>query len=169
MKIVAATAAALPLLLAAGNACAALKIAVVRSADLVQNAPQYQATEAEIKAEFDKRKATLEAQGKKLSDDIQTFQKDADTMAPDARLKMQNDLITRENDFKFQRQKFQQDLQNTDREKTDQLMTQIQSVINDVAKKQGYDIVLQDPVYATSGIDITDMVLKQLESEPVQK
>ena len=169
MKIVAATAAVLPFLLGAGNAHATLRIAVVRASDLVQNSPQYQASEAEIKAEFDKRKTALEAQGQKLSDDIQTFQQNADTMAPDARLKMQNDLITRENDFKFQRQKYQQDLQNTNREKTNQLMAQIQGVINDVAKKDGYDLVLQDPVYASSGIDITDIVLKQLKSESIHK
>lgn len=169
MKTTAAMAAVLSLMLSVGNAYAALKIAVVRSAALVQDSPQYLTAQASIKAEFGKRKAALDTQAKKLADDIQTFKKNADVMTPDEREQKQNQLITRQNDLKFQQDKFRQDLETTDREKTKQLMDQIQSVITSVAKQEGYGLVLQDPVYATSSIDITDDVLKRLKSESTGK
>lgn len=164
MKSIAATAVVLPLLLAAGNASAALRIAVVRSSALIQDSPQYLAAQASIKSEFSRRKATLDAQAKKLDDDIQTFKKNADVMTPDERESKQNALITRQNDLRFQEDKFRQDLETTDREKTKQLLQQIQGVIISVAKQEGYSLVLEDPVYATPSIDITDQVLKRLKS-----
>jgi len=166
MKTVAVVAVALPLMLGAGNAFAALKVAVIRSSDLVQNSPQYLAAEKSMKREFEKRKTTLDAQAQKLADDVQTYKKNADVMTPDDREKKENDLITRQNDLKFQEHKFQQDFQKRNQAMTQKLMDRIKSVINQIAKQKGYDLVLQDPVYAASGMDITDAVLKQLKSEP---
>ncbi len=169
MKTVAAMAVVLPLMLGVGNAFATIKIAVVQSAALVQDSPQYLAAQASIKSEFGRRKAALDAQAQKLAGDIQTFKKNADVMTPDEQEQKQNELITRQNDLKFQENKFRQDLQTTDREKTKQLMDQIKSVIASVAKQEGYDLVLEDPVYAASHIDITDDVLKRLKSESTGK
>lgn len=166
MKTVAAVAVALPLMLGAGNAFAALKIAVIRASDVVQNSPQYQAAEKNIKSEFEKRKAALDAKAKRLADDVQAYKKNADVMTSDDREKKENDLITRQNDLKYQENKFQQDFQKRDREMTQSLMSRIKGVITRIAKKDGYDLVLQDPVYAVPSIDITDEVLKQLKQEP---
>ncbi len=166
MKTVMATAVALPLMLGAGSACAALKIAVIRSSDVVQNSPQYLAAESSIKSEFQKRKASLDAKGKKLAEDVQNYKKNADAMTPDDREKKENDLITRQNDLKYQEHKFQQDFQKRDHEMTQNLMDRIKSVITKIAKAKGYDLVLQDPVYSEPSIDITDEVLKQLKKEP---
>lgn len=164
-KSVLAIVAAFPLLLAAGNASAELKVAVIRSSDVVQDSPQYRQAEEQIKTEFDKRKDALEAQGKQLAQDIDNYKKNADVMTPDDREKKENELITRQNDFKFQQSKFQQDFQNRDRQMTQQLMGQIKDVITKIAKEKGYDLVLQDPVYAGgAATDITDEVLKRLKA-----
>lgn len=166
MKTAAVVAVALPLMLGASSASAALKIAVIRASDLVQHSPQYQAAEKSIKSEFTSRKAALDAKAKKLADDVQAYKKNADVMTTSNREKKENELITRQNDLKFQENKFQQDLQKRDQEMTQRMMSQIKGVIIKIAKKDGYDLVLQNPVYAVPSIDITDEVLKQLKQEP---
>lgn len=166
MKKIAVIAVAMPLLLAAGSASAELKVAVIRSSDVVQNSPQYRAAETQIKDEFDKRKTALDAQAKQLAEDIQNYKKNADVMTPDDREKKENELITKQNDLKYQQGKFQQDFQVRDRQMTQKLMSQIKDVITTLAKQKGYDLVLQDPVYAGgAAVDITDEVLKRLKAE----
>ncbi|HEU0197353.1 MAG TPA: OmpH family outer membrane protein [Nevskiaceae bacterium] len=151
---------------AVGTASAAdLKIAVVDSGELVQNSPQYATAQAQMKSEFEKRHDALEGKEKKLAQDIQTFQKNADVMTPDDRVKKQNELMTRRNDLKFQESKFQRDFQTRDQQLTKNLMDSIKKVITQVAKKDGYSLVLQDPVYAVPSMDITQQVLAQLKSQ----
>jgi len=166
IKKIAAVAVALPLMMVAGTASAELKVAVIRSSDVVQNSPQYRSAEAQIKDEFDKRKTALDAQAKQLAEDIQNYKKNADVMTPDDREKKENELITKQNDLKYQQGKFQQDFQVRDRQMTQKLMSQIKDVITKLAKQKGYDLVLQDPVYAGgTAVDITDEVLKRLKAE----
>lgn len=159
-------AVALPLMLAASSAFASdLKIAVIRAQDVVQNSPQYAKAEKQIKDEFEKRKEELDAKGQKLAADIDAYKKNADVMTPDDREKKENDLITRQNDLKYQQGKFQHDFQQRDRDMTQNLMDTVKAVITKVAKEKGYDLVIQDPVYSISSIDITDTVLKRLKAE----
>lgn len=154
------------LLFSTGTAFADGKIAAIRSADLVKDAPQYKAAEAKMRSEFDKRKADLEAKGKQFADDVKAYQRDGDTMAPDARAKMEKDLNTRQVDLNYAQKKFQEDLGNRDRELTQDLMGKIKSVIDAIAKEKGYDMVMQDPVYVNPANDITDEVLKRLAALP---
>jgi len=164
-RICAALGFAAVLLFASAPVLADQKIGVVRSADLIQNSPQYKAAEQKMKGEFDKRKADLDAQGKQFADDVQKFQRDADTMTPDQKAKMAKDLDSRKVDLGYAQQKFQEDLQARDRELFQGMMSKIKDVIFQVAKEKGYDVVLQDPVYSNPSIDITDEVLKRLTAQ----
>lgn len=165
-KPFAVTIAVAPLLLMAATASAAtLKIAVIHSSELVQNSPQFAAAQAQMKQEFQHRKDTLEKKQKKLSEDIQAFQKNADVMTPDDRVKKQNELMTQRNDLKYQAAKFKRDFQQRDQQLSKNLMTKIKSVIDSVAKQGGYNLVLEDPVYADSSFDITDEVLAKLKAK----
>ncbi len=152
------------LLFTTGSVLADGKIASIRSADVVKDAPQYKAAEAKMKSEFDKRKTDLEAKGKQFADDVKAYQRDAETMAPDARAKTEKDLNTRQVDLNYAQKKFQEDLSNRDRELTQDLMSKVKDVIVAIAKEKGYDMVLQDPVYANPANDITDEVLKRLNA-----
>lgn len=157
-------AAAVVTALFAEPALADIKIATIRSSEIVQNAPQYKAAEARMKAEFDKRRSDLEAQGKQLSEDIKKYQRDGDIMSADDRAKTEKDLNTRQVDFQYAQKKFQEDLQARDHELTQNLMNAIKAVIVQVAKEKGYDVIIQDPVYSSNSIDITDEVLKRLSA-----
>jgi outer membrane protein len=44
------------------------------------------------------------------------------------------------------------------------MMTKIREVVYKVAQEKGVEVVIQDPVYAAPGIDITDEVLKRLQA-----
>jgi outer membrane protein len=140
------------------------KIAVVRSADVVRDSAQFKTAETKMKAEFEKRKNDIEAQGKAFAEDVKTYQRDADTLSADQRAKKEKDLNARQVDINFAQRKFQEDLANRDRELTQDMMSKIKNVITAVAKEKGISLVVQDPVYADDSIDITAEVLKRLNA-----
>lgn len=146
------------------QAVAGPKIAVVRSADVVRDSAQFKTAEAKMKGEFEKRKTDLEAQAKAFGDDVKKYQLDADTLSADQRAKKEKDLNGRQVDIQFAQRKFQEDLQNRDRELTQDMMGKIKTVIVAIAKEKGITVVLQDPVYSDDTIDITADVLKRLNA-----
>ena len=149
-------------LLAATAAQAQTKIVVVRSADVVRDSVQFKAAETKMKGEFEKRRSDLESQAKAFGEDVKNYQRDADTLSADQRAKKEKDLNARQVDLNFAQKKFQEDLATRDRELTQDMMGKIKDVISQVAKEKGADIVVQDPVYSSAGVDITADVLKRL-------
>lgn len=147
-----------------GVASAELKIITIRGGDLVQASPVFKTGQAQIKTEFEKRKADLEAEARKLGDDAKKFQREADVMSSEARAKAEKELGTRKVDFEYKQRQFGEDFQKRDRELSEKLMNNIKEVVIQIAKEQGADIVLQDPVYAAPGIDVTDQVIKRLQA-----
>ncbi|TDU31219.1 periplasmic chaperone for outer membrane proteins Skp [Panacagrimonas perspica] len=151
--------------LSAGAAQAAdMKIITIRFGDIVQAAPLFKSGQTQFKTEFEKRKTDLETEARKLGDDAKKFQREGDVMSSDARAKTEKDLQTRKIDFEYKQRQLQEDAQKRERELYDKVMNSIKAVVIEVAKEQSADIVLQDPVYAAPGIDVTDQVIKRLQA-----
>jgi len=155
--------------LSAGTASAELKIITIRGGDIVQASPLFKSGQAQFKAEFEKRKTELETEARKLQDDYKKFQREADVMSSDARAKTEKDLQTRKIDFDYKQRQLGEDAQKRERELYEKLMSSIKSVVVEIAKEQGADLVLQDPVFAAPGIDVTDQVIKRLQSSAPAK
>ncbi|MGB0954482.1 MAG: OmpH family outer membrane protein [Panacagrimonas sp.] len=153
------------LLSVSGLAAAEITIVSIRAAEIVQASPQFKSGQAQIKTEFEKRKADLESEAKKLAEDVKKFQREADVMSGDARAKMEKDLQTRKIDFDYKQRQFGEDFKKRDRELTETLMARIRTVVEAVAKERGADLVLQDPVYAAESIDVTAEVVKRLQDD----
>jgi outer membrane protein len=151
-------------ILSAGVAQADTKIISIRAGDIIQASPLFKSGQAQIKAEFEKRKGELEAEARKLGEDVKKFQREADVMSSEARAKAEKDLSTRKVDFDYKQRQFGEDFQKRDRELTEKLMSSIKQVVVDIAKEQNADLVLQDPVFAAPGIDVTDQVIKRLQA-----
>ncbi|MFI4980766.1 MAG: OmpH family outer membrane protein, partial [Nevskiales bacterium] len=133
--------------------------------DLLQNSAQLKAAQAQIQAEVDKRRASIEAEGKQLADDIQKYQRDGATMSVDQRDKTEKDLNTRKAQLDYDQRKAQDELQARSQELQGQAVSQIRDVIFQVGKEKGYDLVISDAFIINPAIDITDDVLKRLNAQ----
>lgn len=162
LRLLTVAAAALAAVLAAVPAAAQTKIATIRSLDLMRDAPQIKSANEKMKAEFEKRQKELEAEGRKLSEDIKKFQREADTISTQQRAQTEKDLNTRKIDFDYKQRQLGEQVQAREQELRRELQGKFSKAIEEVAKEQGIELVLQDPVYAASGIDITEEVLKRL-------
>ena len=150
---------------AAAPAMADTKIASIRSPDLLRDAPQIKSANEKMKAEFEKKQKDLEVDGKKLEDDIKKFQREADTMTAQQRADTEKQLNTRKIDFDFKQRSLGEQVQAREQELRKDLSAKFAKAIEAVAKEKGLDLVVQDPVFANATIDITDEVLKRLNSD----
>jgi outer membrane protein len=160
---------ALALFSATAVAQADTKILSVRYGELVRESAQYKAAETKMKAEFEKRGADLEAQRKAFAEDYKNYQRDADTLSADQRLKKEKDLKSRDADLSYAQRKFQEDLQTRDRELTQDMVGKIDVAIAQVAKEKGADLVIKDALVINPASDVTAEVLKRLNAGAAAK
>lgn len=139
------------------------RVAVINSARLLTESPQYQAAGEAMKKEFQKRADELQTQARALAEDLEKFKKDAEIMSSTERAKREKDLNTRRIDISYAERKLKEDVSVRERELTQKLMGEFQKVIEKVATEGKYDLVLQDPVYAAKSADITETVLERLK------
>lgn len=160
----AAAAVAASLVVATPALAQAGKVAAIRSNELVQQSPQFKVGQEKMKQEFERRANDLEAEAKKLAEDIKGFQKEAELLSAADRARKERDLNTRKIDFEYKSRQFQEERSNRERQLFADMMGKIKTVIEQVAKEKAITVVIENPVYAEPGIDITDEVLKRLQA-----
>jgi outer membrane protein len=168
MPIAFALSAALFAMAFTAPAAAELKIGVISVPMLLRDAPQVKSANEKFKGEFQKREDDLKAEAKKLQDDDKKFQREADTMTGQQRANTAKDLQTRKIDFDLKQRQFAEQAQARNDELQRQVLERINQAIIDVAKERTLDLVLRDPAYATSVLDITSDVMKRLAAMEAQ-
>ncbi|HUR39857.1 MAG TPA: OmpH family outer membrane protein [Verrucomicrobiae bacterium] len=161
----------IPLALAAAAlvpaaAIAQSKIAVISTPVLLREAPQIKAADAKLKGEFEKRETELKAERKKFQDDYKKAQREADAMSPAQKAAAEKDLFSRKSDLDLKERQFTEQVQTRNGELQREVLEKINGAIDSVAKEKGLELVVRDPAFASSSLDITGDVLKKLATIP---
>jgi len=152
------------LVTASGMAVAATKIAYVEVGKVLQESPQVKAVKEKIRKEFSKRDDQLVAEQKKLKKLKEKLQRDGSIMSEAEVKRLERDIIARTRKLKNAQSEFQEDLALRQNEELSKLRKVIAEVIVKVAKKGGYDLVLESGVvWANDKVNITKQVLKELK------
>ena len=147
-----------------GAAFAASKIGYVEVGKVLQESPQVKAVKEKIRKEFSKRDDQLVAEQKKLKKLKEKLQRDGSIMSEAEVKRLERDIIARTRKLKNAQSEFQEDLALRQNEELGKLRKVIAEVIIKVAKKGGYDLVLESGVvWANEKVNITKQVLKELK------
>jgi outer membrane protein len=147
-----------------GAALSATKIAYVEVGKVLQESPQVKAVKDKIRKEFAKRDDQLVAEQKKLKKLKEKLSRDGSIMSEAERKRLERDIIARTRKLKNAQSEFQEDLALRQNEELGKLRKVIAEVIVKVAKKGGYDLVLESGVvWANDKVNITTQVLKELK------
>ncbi len=143
---------------------AGTKIAYVEVGRVLQDSPQVKSVKEKIRREFAKRDDQLVAEQKKLKKLKEKLNRDGAIMSESEKKRLERDIITRARKLKNSQSEFQEDLALRQNEELSKLRKIIAEKIVKVAKKGGYDLVLESGVvWASSKVNITDKVLKELK------
>lgn len=155
---------ALFLLVAVDSAYAALKIGYVNVVKVIEKAPQGELALKRLDAEFaprDKKLLKMREQIKSLETDLD---KDSLVLKTQDREKKERDLLVLKRDLRRSTQEFREDYNLRRNEELAALQKLVYKTIIDLAKKDGYDLIVHEgAVYSSSNIDITDKVLQILK------
>jgi outer membrane protein len=96
------------------------------------------------------------------------FEHEALTLPEGQRSIRQEQLVDQDREFQRKRREFQEDLNSRKNEELQQVLERANKVVKQVAEAEKYDLILQDAVYVNPKHDITNKILKVLNSATVK-
>jgi outer membrane protein len=156
--VVAAGLVALPLAAAAQQA----KIGFVNTERVFREAAPAKRAQQKLEKEFASRNAELaklEKQGRDLQVELE---KDGALLAEAARREKERNLADVSRNFQRLQREIREDLNLRRNEELAQVQERATRAINQIAEAEKFDLIVQEAVFASGRIDITDKVIKAL-------
>ena len=158
-------AAALLLGAAAGAPAQELKVGYVNSDRVLRDAVPAKAAQAKLEIEFSKREKDLIDLGNRLKAASDRLDKDAPTLGESERTRRQRELVDQDRDLQKKRREFQEDLTQRKNEELSTVVERTNRVIKQIFETEKYDLILQEAVFFSPKVDITDKVIKALNAQ----
>ena len=140
------------------------KFGFVNTERILRDAALAQRAQKKIEAEFQKRDqelAKIAEQLKRMQDDLD---KNSVTMGETQRRNREREFADVNREFQRKQREFREDLNQRRNEELAQVVEMANRVIRQIAEQEKFDIIFQDAVFASPRIDITDKVIKALDS-----
>ena len=142
-----------------------LKIGYVNSDRVLRDAAPAKAAQAKLEAEFSKREKDLNELASKLKAASDRLDKDAPTLGEAERTRRQRELVDQDRDLQRRRREFQEDLSQRKNEELATVVERTNRVIKQIFETEKYDLILQEAVFWSPKVDITDKVIKALNAQ----
>ncbi len=141
-----------------------LKIGYVNSERVLREAIPAKAAQAKLEAEFSKRERELNDVAAKLKAAADRLEKEQPTLSEAERTRRQRELVEQDRDLQRKRREFQEDLNQRRNEELAAVVERANRVIRQIFETEKYDLILQEVVFASARVDITDKVIKVLNT-----
>jgi len=149
--------------LATGAATAAeMKIGFVNVEQILKDAPQTAESGKKLEKEFEKRDQDLQKMAKQLQTMQDNLEKNAVTLSESEHRNREREFNDLNREFQRRQREFREDLNLRQNDETAALFERINRAVKQVAEGEKYDIILQEAVYISPRIDLTDKVIKAL-------
>lgn len=148
--------------LGAEAALAQSKIGFVDSDRLMREAAPAQRAQQRLEREFERRDQELERMARELSTLQEDLERNALTMSDADRRTKERTFNDLSRDFQRKQREFREDLNQRRNEELAAVLDQANAAIKQVAESEQYDVILQEAVFASPRVDITDKVIRML-------
>jgi len=138
------------------------KIGFINSERLFREAAPAKRAQQKLEKEFAGRDAEIQKLSKQVRDLQTVLEKDSVTMPEAERRDKERDLANKNRDLQRMQREFREDLNLRRNEELSAVQERANKVIQQIAADEKFDLIIQDVVYASPRIDITDRVIKAL-------
>ncbi len=142
-----------------------LKVGFVNTERIFREAGPAQKAQKKLEKEFASRDAELQKMAKQVRDLQAQVEKESVTLSEADKRNKERDLANLNRDFQRQTREFREDLNMRKNEELAVVQERANKVIKEIAESEKFDLIVQDAVFASTKIDITDKVLKALTGE----
>jgi outer membrane protein len=168
-----ATGMAVLLLLAGGPAFSAdpVKVGVVNLQKILETSNFGKAAQNELKVQRDKMQADMKQRGNEIQEIESRMQREAMVMSKETREEKEREHRIKVSDFQALQRKYQSDLQEIERKLMGRLQTEITSLVSEIAKKDGYLLVISNigVIYSLPSTDLTERLIQELNAKSGKK
>ncbi|MDC0609885.1 OmpH family outer membrane protein [Vibrio sp.] len=144
---------------------AAQKIAYINTAKVFQSLPQREVALQKMQNEFKDKANELQSLKEEIKTKVEKLKRDSSLMNSDEVEKLRIDIGQLDSKYKIKAQALEKASSSREAEEKHKLFKIIQDAVAKVAKKEGYDMVIdvQTMQYGNPAYDISDQVIKQLK------
>ncbi|MCB1932043.1 OmpH family outer membrane protein [Accumulibacter sp.] len=139
-----------------------LKVGYVNTQRLFRDAPAAVRAAKKIEQEFSKRDQDLQRLAKQVQGLQEALEKNGLTMAEADRRAKEKDLGELSREFQRKQREFREDLNLRQNEENAAIIEKANQAIKQLAENEKYDLIVQDVVWVSPKLDITDKVIKAL-------
>jgi len=147
------------------SASESVKIGYVNTQRIFRDAPAAVKAAKKIEAEFSRRDQELQRMAKQLQGMQEALEKNAVTMAESDRRAKEKELNELSREFQRKQREFREDLNLRQNEENAAIIEKANKAIKQLAESEKYDLIVQDVVWASPKLDITEKIIKALASE----
>jgi outer membrane protein len=140
-----------------------LKIGFVNTEKVFRDSQLAVKATKKLEKEFQSREQDIQKMVKQARD-LQTYlEKEGLTISEADRTKKQKDLANLSRDLQHDQRAFREDLNQRKNEEFAAVQERARKAILDIAEREKFDLIVENVVYASPKVDITDRVLKSLD------
>ncbi len=149
-------------LLVTGATAAELKVGYVNTQRIFRDAPAAQKAAKKLESEFSRRDQDLQRMAKQLQGLQENLEKNSVTMAETERRAKEKEFGELSREFQRRQREFREDLNLRQNEENAAVIEKANRAIKQIAEADKFDLILQDVVWVSPRLDITDRVIKAL-------
>jgi len=153
----------LTFLLTAPTLAAELKIGYVHTERVFRESQLAVKAQKKLEQEFAKREQELQKMVKQARDLQTSLEKEGLTLAESEKSRRERELGNLNREIQRSQREFREDLNMRKNEEFASVHEKARKIINDIAEKEKYDLIVENVVFASPRVDITEKVLKALE------
>jgi outer membrane protein len=139
-----------------------LRIGVVRTDRILQESGPMIKAQKKLEKEFAAREQEVQKAAKQARDLQTQLEKEGVTLPESERRVKEQELNRVNRDLQRMQRELREDYNLRRNEEWSAVLERVNKVINGIAEQEKYDLILQDAVYVSKRIDITDKVLNAL-------
>lgn len=152
-------------LMSANAIAAGAKIGVVSVERILTEAPQVDAVNTSMLERFGPQRDELQNGEKEVNKLQENYKRNELVMTEDKLNELKTEIITKIQELKQKEAVLTQEVATVRNQELATLQSQVRGIIDDIAKKEKYDLILSEGVaYSSPKLDITDKVLEQMKS-----
>jgi outer membrane protein len=141
-----------------------LRIGYVDMKEVLDNAPQVIAGKSKLDREFRSRNDSIEMDELR-AEALESRLQQAD-LTSDNTLQLEREIRELRRNISRRKEDLRDELSFRRTEEVQQLEEEINVAVQEIARRNGFDLIISSPVvYASPELDITDLILEQLEVE----
>ncbi len=142
-----------------------LKIGTVSLQTILERAPQVKKFQEELEKEMSVRAQEIKSMDKKIQTLTEQHSRDAAIMSEERRQEVERQIIELQRDAKRAKEEFREDMNLAKSRELKKLQKLILEALDSFGNEQNFDLIIQDPLFAADSMDVTEQILKKLETK----